>query len=270
MINELIQDVIKAKPRDLAESHFQIFEEKCKMAYNRPVTTMAELKQKHNKKVKGDVFEQFAKLYFQHIYHLKDVWLLNELPDDERTYLQLKSRDVGIDLIAKDETGLYYAIQVKFITKKVKKSIVGWSKLSTFYALCLTTGGPNKWHKHIVFTNADGIKHMGQRTEKDVSICRGTLDKLSLMDFVTMSGVKGNQLNIDIKEELIKDEPIKEEPMKKETKEEIIEVIEIPKEEVIKPRIRAKRKLSKKDVVQLRDVRLQYYSNLFKKEDNLT
>lgn len=175
-------------------NHFINFEERCKLEYNKPVHSMAELRTMNNKKIRGDIFEEFAKLYFKHIYNngLENVYLLHELPEEDRLYLNMEKQDLGIDLIAKDDDK-YYAIQVKFRSrnKYKQKTGIGWKQLSTFYALVNKTG---PWFKHIIFTNADYVRHVGRKTKKDYSICRGTLLKLNHMDFVIMSQMEGNVL----------------------------------------------------------------------------
>jgi len=85
-----------------------------------------------NKKQKGDAFELLTKLYFEidHKYNNYDnIWLLSEVPKKDLEIIGLKSRDLGIDLIAKkgDE---YHAIQCKYHTDKYQN--VTFKEVSTF------------------------------------------------------------------------------------------------------------------------------------------
>lgn len=65
----------------------------------------------------------------------------------------------------------YYAIQCKYRKLVDKMQIIPWRSLSTFYAIVVKTG---PWLKNITMTNVNGCKHIGQKTEKDWSICVGT------------------------------------------------------------------------------------------------
>ena len=186
--------------------HFLHFEEKCKLEFNKPVSTMTELKAKNSKKKRGDIFELFAQKYFKYVYSwyyrskkytgLEEVWLLNETPDEVLEELALKRQDLGIDLIGKDSKDRYYAIQVKFRTMNRYKETtgVGWKQLSTFYALVAKTG---PWYKHVVFTNAHYCRHVGKKGEKDQSVCRARLMKLTRFDFINMSGIEGRRCDSD-------------------------------------------------------------------------
>ncbi len=69
-------------------------------------------------KNKGDLFENITKYYLiiEPIYKtkFKNVWLLKEVPNDVRKYLNLPDRDEGIDLIAQTKEDEYWAIQCKY------------------------------------------------------------------------------------------------------------------------------------------------------------
>ena len=64
-----------------------------------------------------------------------------------------------------------------------KKTSISWSALSTFYALCLRTG---PWQKYIIMTTADYTRHQGPKTEKDLSICIGSLRGIKKDDWFKM------------------------------------------------------------------------------------
>jgi predicted helicase len=173
-----------------------------------PVHSIAELREKRTTKHKGDLFERFCQLYLKYIKKYDEVWMLKELPIAIREALSLESHDVGIDLIAK-KNGRYSAVQCKYKTPRQDGTVkdapwiwhntVNWSSVSTFYALCARTG---PWEKHIVMTTAKSIKRMGHKNEKDLSICIGSFQKLTSLDFIAMYS-KG-EIQIDPKIESLK------------------------------------------------------------------
>ncbi|MDY0192846.1 MAG: DEAD/DEAH box helicase family protein [Aliarcobacter butzleri] len=69
-------------------------------------------------KNKGDLFESITKYYLliEPIYKtkFKNVWLLREVPNDVKKYLNLPDKDEGIDLIAQTKEDEYWAIQCKY------------------------------------------------------------------------------------------------------------------------------------------------------------
>ena len=138
------------------------------------------------------MWECFCKLYLQKIKKYDHVWLLNEVPDDILEKLSLKKRDVGIDIIA-CKKNKYSAVQCKFKTPRqgtvpgtwIPYNCVNWKELSTFYALCNSTNN-NKWEQHIVMTNTKYVRHMGNKTKKDKSMCYGTFSKLSSIEFISL------------------------------------------------------------------------------------
>lgn len=73
-------------------------------------------------KEKGDIFELITKYYLliDSVYRtkLQDVWLLNEVPNNVKEYLNLPDNDEGIDLIAKTKDDGYWAIQCKYRTNE--------------------------------------------------------------------------------------------------------------------------------------------------------
>jgi len=146
------------------------------------------MRTRDNKKVRGDVFEEFCVKYLKHVRNLKNVWLLKDVPEELLTQLSLKRPDVGIDIVAESD-GKYYAVQCKY-KKHVshKKNVVTWKQLSTFYALVLRTG---PWAQYIVMTNCDYCRHMGKKTPKDVSICLRTLQATTQEQWVQMCDLHG-------------------------------------------------------------------------------
>ena len=81
---------------------------------------------------KGDAFELLTKCYFKikpQYNHYDEVWLLDEVPQNELDYLKITDDDFGIDLIAKDGKE-YYAIQCKYHGNKNKN--VTYTEVATF------------------------------------------------------------------------------------------------------------------------------------------
>ncbi len=68
---------------------------------------------------KGDAFEQLTKYYLlchsKHIDNLKNVWLQKEIPSSIIKKLNLPTNDQGVDLIAENNDGTYWAIQCKYL-----------------------------------------------------------------------------------------------------------------------------------------------------------
>jgi hypothetical protein len=168
--------------------------ERCQLYYDRPVHSLSEIKEKMNTKLKGDIFEHFALKYLTHVCGLSEVWLLKDLPNEHLDTLQLKRQDLGIDLVARDNKGEWYAIQAKYrkSNKYKLKNILGWKTLSTFQAM-VTKSGP--WKKHIVITNAHYVRHVGNgKGPKDKSICLGTLQNIKPHEWERMIGITGHAL----------------------------------------------------------------------------
>jgi len=178
---------------------FDDFIRQCQFYYDRPAHSLQEIKSKESTKVKGDVFEHFAYLYFSKVKGY-ETWFLKDLPKELRKELGLQKVDLGIDLVAKNRNN-YYAIQVKYrkANKYKSKTVLGWKQLSTFYGLVSKTGPSSDgqgstWVKHIVFTNADYIRHVGKKGPKDWSICLGTLRGIKRDKWESMMGFVGHKL----------------------------------------------------------------------------
>jgi predicted helicase len=175
---------------------FDAFLVECQKWYEQPAHTFTEMRVRDNKKVRGDVFEEFCVLYLKHVRKFENVWRLENVPDEMLIKLSLKRPDVGIDIIA-ESGGKYYAVQCKY--KKhvsMKKNVVTWKALSTFYALCMRTG---PWEKYIVMTNCDYCRHMGKKTVKDVSICLKTLQSITKEQWIEMCEKKGDVVGSAVK-----------------------------------------------------------------------
>ena len=163
---------------------FDSFLNTCHQWYERPAHTLNEIKLRENTKVKGDIFELFSVLYLLHVKKYKNVWLLRDTPDEILTRLSLKRRDTGIDIIAQDDSDAFVAVQCKYKRNTtIKRNVLTWKALSTFYAMCLRTG---PWKRYIVITNCDYCLHQGKKTWKDLSICLKSLQNISPDDWIKM------------------------------------------------------------------------------------
>ena len=150
------------------------------------------MRKRDNKKIRGDIFEEFCVLYLKHVKNYEQVWRLEDVPEEILLKLSLKRRDMGIDILCMNND-LFTAVQCKY--KKhtsSRKHSVSWKELSTFYALCMRSG---PWEKYIVMTNCEYANHMGKKTEKDLSICIGTFRGISKDDWIKMSGITGQTLS---------------------------------------------------------------------------
>ena len=191
--------------RGSGDNLFDQFLVECQKFYDQPAHTFTEMRVRDNKKIRGDIFEEFCVLYLKYVRGYDRVWRLEDVPDEILGGLSLKRQDMGIDIIC-EKAGRYTAVQCKYKkhTGYKSKTIVSWKQLSTFYALCMRTG---PWEKYIVMTNCDYVRHMGKKTSKDLSICLRTFRKITKEQWAQMCELKG--------------EKVAEEPVKKLTVEEL-------------------------------------------------
>lgn len=152
---------------------------------------MIELKEKaNNKKKKGDLFECFCFLYLQHVLNHDQVWFYKDFPKELKEQFHLTKNDYGIDLLSKKD-GHYYAIQCKYKKPSDKIQIISWRSLSTFYAIVVKIG---PWLKHITMTNVNGCKHIGEKGEKDWSICLGTFRNIDHFSWLKLSDTDESEI----------------------------------------------------------------------------
>lgn len=159
----------------LSKPNINIFDEiisAIEYEFNKPVTNISDMKERDNKKRKGDIWEVFCRDWLLASGTYTDVWLLTDFITQYPTVF-LSKQDNGIDLIGKTLTG-WHAIQCKY---RSAKSRVDWRSLSTFIAMCERTKSlDNKpWDKHVVITNCSSVTHKLPRTCKDKSICLRSL-----------------------------------------------------------------------------------------------
>jgi predicted helicase len=187
-MQKVLHEIFLRSPQNL----FDEFQIECQKWYEQPAHTLTEMRTRDNKKIRGDIFEDFTVLFLKYARDFDDVWRLGDVPDEVLDKLGLKkNQDMGIDIVAK-KGDKYYAVQCKY--KKhtsFKKNILSWKQLSTFYALCLRTG---PWEKYIVVTNCEYTRHAGKKSPKDVSICLKTLQGITKEQWANMCQLKGNQI----------------------------------------------------------------------------
>ena len=187
-LSRLLHNILLRSPMNL----FDEFLVECQKHYEAPAHTFVEMRTRDNKKVRGDIFEDFCVLYLKHVRGYDNVWRLEDVPDDVLGGLGLKRPDMGIDIIA-ERRGKYAAVQCKYKkhTGYRSKTIVTWKQLSTFYALVLRTG---PWEKYIVMTNCDYVRHMGKKTDKDLSICLRRFRQMTKEQWTSMCGLEGHKV----------------------------------------------------------------------------
>ena len=189
-LSDILYKIFLKSPNNL----FDEFLKECQSFYDKPAHSLLELKQRKNTKIKGDIFEEFSVLYLKHVKKYNNVWLLKDVPDEILVMLNMKRRDMGIDLIVEHNED-FYAVQCKY--KKgctFKKNILSWKQLSTFYALCMRTG---PFNKYIIMTNCDYTRHQGDKTEKDLSICLKSFQNITKDQWLLMCNKVGEKINDD-------------------------------------------------------------------------
>jgi predicted helicase len=179
-MQNLLHEIFLRDPKNL----FDTFQEECQKWYEAPAHSLVEMRSRDNKKIRGDVFENFCVLFLKYAKGYEKVWRLADVPEDVLATLGLKRRDMGIDIIA-EKNSKYTAVQCKYKkhTTVKPKNVLSWKALSTFFALCLQSG---PWEKHIVMTNCDYVRHAGKKTPKDVSICLKTFRNTSKETWIQM------------------------------------------------------------------------------------
>jgi predicted helicase len=187
-MEELLHSIFLKSPRNLWDT----FEEECQKFYEQPAHSLTEMRTRDNKKIRGDIFEEFCVVYLKNVGKYDQAWRLPDVPDDVLAKLNLPKRDTGIDIIA-EKGGVYSAVQCKY--KKhvsTKKNILTWKTLSTFYAMCMRTG---PYQKYIVMTNCSYIRGIGKKTDKDQSICLKTLQNITKEQWTSMCALHEHRMD---------------------------------------------------------------------------
>jgi hypothetical protein len=180
----VLDSILKKVPS--AENCWDAFQAECAAFHSRPASTLAELDARDDKKQHGDLWEHFCVRYLVHCRSARAAWLLPDVPAAVRAALSLGASDMGIDIVAVDAAGSYWAVQCKWrapgSTGKAR-SYISWSQLSTFYALAARTG---PYVKHLVLTNATGVRHVGARQPEDETVACGGFKKLARESWLRM------------------------------------------------------------------------------------
>lgn len=146
-----------------------------------------KLNEVHGSKIRGKYFEWFAKLIFlndpRYANFTKECWLLDELPESIREYLEIPSNDIGIDLVIQTHTDAYIAVQAKY--RRNVDCIIDWTKLSTFFGL--TFGLTNKFTKGLFFTNTRSPNKYIKNHDNVILVLNHCLEDISKNTFIKIS-----------------------------------------------------------------------------------
>ena len=186
-LQKTLHEIFLRSPPNL----FDEFMLECQKWYEQPAHTFTEMRTRANKKIRGDIFEEFCVLYLKFVKGHNSVWLLEDVPDEILEKFSMKRKDMGIDILIYDGTTAM-AVQCKYKKRGLAKSAVSWQALSTFYALCMRTG---PWSKYIVMTNCDFVRHQGKKTAKDISYVLNTFRTMSHDDWLKMCNVSGQKIS---------------------------------------------------------------------------
>ncbi len=231
-LSEYKKQITSCIRQALSKSDENIFQSLCdvfRTHFEKASHSITEIKKKTTKQ-KGLIFEVFCKMFLTERGY-DDVWMLNEIPDDILSYLNMVRFDIGIDLVARikiDKNGtndkenyFYIPVQAKYRKETkdfMKRTVhrVTWKDVSTFLALAQRTGPPKGWLKHMIITNADNVTWRGKKSKKDFTYAKKTFEKASRTFWMNFIGMKGNVLNDEIKEVNVQGIKIENEPKKQE------------------------------------------------------
>lgn len=175
------QIILNAIPGD--EHVYDRIQQAIENYHQRPAHCIAEFKQTSTK-VKGDIFEEFCRLYLIHAMNCNPVYLLKDVPEDILRSMKLNRRDYGIDILAHRD-GQWFAVQCKWKARqagvyipgtRLHSNVVNWKELSTFYALCARSG---PWSGHVVMTSCPRVLRMGASNSKDIHITSSNFNQCS-------------------------------------------------------------------------------------------
>lgn len=91
-----------------------------------------QISQVKSDKIKGDITEQFVKIYLElnkELYNVEKVYMRNEIPSSIINKLKLESIDHGVDGVILRKDGKTVAYQVKFRTNRIQPT---YRELATF------------------------------------------------------------------------------------------------------------------------------------------
>ena len=186
-MEKLLHTIFLKSPLNLWDA----FEVKCEKFYNQPAHSLVDMRARDNKKVRGDIFEDFCVLYLRKVAGYENAWRLEDVPVEILEKLGMKRLDFGIDIVV-EKAGKYSAVQCKYkkhVSSKI--NMVTWKALSTFYALCLRTG---PWEKYIVMTNCSYVRHQGKKNFKDITIGLKKLQSITKAHWADMCDLTENTM----------------------------------------------------------------------------
>jgi hypothetical protein len=260
-LQEELYKVFLKSPNNL----FDEFVVECQKWYEAPAHSFSEMRMRDNKKIRGDIFEEFCVLYLKYVKRYKNVWLLKDVPEEILEKTHVIRRDMGIDIIAETDTDTYIAVQCKY-KKHVscKLNILSWKALSTFYALCLRTG---PWEKYIIMTNCVYTRHQGKKTKQDVSYCLKTLRNITKDEWLAMCNVAVLKLGSQPKAGSEMEDAVKEVAV------EIVAAEKVAAEKVAADNKKTKAKKEKKtppppSKEELRAIRASFYGSPCKEDSS--
>ena len=149
---------------------------------------------------KGEVFEQFAYLYFKikkKYYQISKIWRVNSIPAIILKKLKIERTDAGIDGLIENIDGTYTAYQVKFRSKRKKPS---YSELTKFWQEARYCDA------QLTFANCSELTNLSKKNKKHLQILSIELDELD-SDF--FQNLKEISLKKKIKSNLFKQKNIK-------------------------------------------------------------
>lgn len=201
--NSQLEDEITRSIRAVLSTNqncFDTLNERFESYYALPCSNIAQF-EKRTKKAKGDLWEHFCLMYLKRKGY-GECWLIGDTPSEVLEKLNLKSADMGIDIVVKHQNG-FFAIQSKYRTNPHQKKTLSlsWNQLSTFYALCARSG---PWLKYIVMTNCDYVRRIGKKWKYDQTIAKKSFQSEKLCPrafWQSMAGLSQGYSLIDEKEE---------------------------------------------------------------------
>ncbi len=133
-----------------------------------------KIKKLHDNKVKGDMFEYFAYIYFKitGLYDYKKFYLYSDIPDRLYKKLNLPEKDKGIDAIVIWKDNTIGALQMKY--RSNKNRTIPFGELATFPALTFAIA--NGINSGIMFTNCYDVSNELKK-DKFVNITRTSFDR---------------------------------------------------------------------------------------------
>jgi hypothetical protein len=75
-LHELLHQIFLRSPTNL----FDEFLLEVQKWYETPAHTFTEMRTRNNKKIRGDIFEEFCVFYLKYVKNYDTVWLLSEVP----------------------------------------------------------------------------------------------------------------------------------------------------------------------------------------------